>query len=136
SPFFAAAICLLANTAPVAFGSIGIPLVTLAQVTGLDEGLLSAWVGRLCAPVAVFIPAYLILVMRRFRAPQCVLPAAVVCGVAFAAVQFTISNFVGPHLVDIVAALAAISGLVILFRFWQPSDDFHLQGESDVVLDI
>src|SRR5690554_4737958 len=136
SPFFAAAICLLANTAPVAFGSIGIPVVTLAQVTGLDEGLLSAWVGRLCAPVAVFIPAYLILVMGGFRALKGVLPAAIVCGVTFAVVQFTVSNLVGPHLVDIMAALCAIIGLVILFKVWQPTDDFHLQGESEAVLEI
>ena len=60
SPFFAAGICLLANTAPVAFGSIGIPVVTLAGTTGIDEHLLSAWVGRICAPVSLFIPAYLI----------------------------------------------------------------------------
>src|SRR5690554_1125818 len=122
SPFFAAAICLLANTAPVAFGSIGIPVVTLAQVTGLDEGLLSAWVGRLCAPVAVFIPGYLILVMGGYRALKGVLPAAVVCGAAFASVQLLVSNFIGPHLVDIMAALAAIIALVILFKVWQPSD--------------
>src|SRR5690606_23954070 len=121
SPFFAAAICLLANTAPVAFGSIGIPVVTLAQVTGLDEGLLSAWVGRLCAPIAVFIPAYLILVLGGFRALKGVIPAAVVCGLCFATMQFFVSNFVGPHLVDIVSALTAIVGLVVLFKFWQPT---------------
>src|SRR3970040_149549 len=68
SPFFAAGIWLLANTAPVAFGSIGIPVVTLAIITGLPEAELSAWVGRLCAPVSIFIPAYLILVMGGFRA--------------------------------------------------------------------
>ena len=136
SPFFAAAICLLANTAPVAFGSIGIPVVTLAQVTGLDEGLLSAWVGRLCAPVAVFIPAYLILVMGGVKALKGVLPAAAVCGLAFASMQFIVSNFVGPHLVDIVAALTAIAGLVVLFKFWQPSDDFRLEGESEAVITV
>jgi L-lactate transport len=136
SPFFAAAICLLANTAPVAFGSIGIPVVTLAEVTGLDEGLLSAWVGRLCAPVAVFIPAYLILVMGGLKALKGVMPAAVVCGVAFASMQFIVSNYIGPHLVDIIAALTAIIGLVVLFKFWQPSDDFHMEGESHAMLDI
>ena len=68
SPFFAAGICLLANTAPVAFGSIGIPVVTLAGTTGIDELTLSQWVGRICAPVSVFIPAYLIMVMGGFRA--------------------------------------------------------------------
>lgn len=136
SPFFAAGICLLANTAPVAFGSIGIPVVTLAQITGLDEQLLSAWVGRLCAPVSVFIPAYLVWVMGGFRALNGVLPAAAVCGIAFASMQFLVSNYVGPHLVDIVAAITAIVGLVILFKVWQPKDEFHLEGESTAVLEI
>jgi lactate permease len=136
SPFFAAGICLLANTAPVAFGSIGIPVVTLAGITGLDEQLLSAWVGRLCAPVAVFIPAYLVLVMGGFRALNGVLPAAAVCGISFASMQFLMSNFVGPQLVDIVAALTAIVSLVILFKVWQPSDTFHMEGESQAVLVI
>lgn len=136
SPFFAAGICLLANTAPVAFGSIGIPVVTLAQITGLPEMELSAWVGRLCAPVAVFIPAYLVFVMGGFRALSGVIPAAIVCGGTFAAVQFLVSNFIGPHLVDIVAALAAIVGLVILFKVWQPSDTFHLEGESEAAIEL
>src|SRR5690606_19857674 len=136
SPFFAAGICLLANTAPVAFGSIGIPVVTLAVTTGLPELELSSWVGRLCAPVSVFIPAYLILVMGGFRGLKGVLPAAIVCGLCFASMQFLISNFVGPQLVDIVAALTAIVGLVILFKVWQPKDKFVLAGESEAVLEI
>ncbi len=136
SPFFAAGICLLANTAPVAFGSIGIPVVTLAATTGLDEQLLSAWVGRLCAPVSILIPGYLILVMGGFRALRGVLPAAAVCGIAFASMQFLMSNFVGPQLVDIVAALTAIVALVVLFKVWQPADAFHLEGESHAVLEI
>jgi lactate permease len=130
SPFFAAALCLLANTAPVAFGSIGIPVVTLAGITGFPEQQLSAWVGRLCAPVSVFIPAYLILVMGGFHALRGVLPAAVVCGVCFASLQVLISNYVGPQLTDIIAALAAILGLVALFKVWQPADSFHLEGET------
>ncbi len=136
SPFFAAGICLLANTAPVAFGSIGIPVVTLAATTGLDEQLLSAWVGRLCAPVSILIPGYLIFVMGGFRALNGVLPAAAVCGIAFASMQFLMSNFVGPQLVDIVAALTAIVALVVLFKVWQPADAFHLEGESHAVLEI
>ena len=136
SPFFAAGICLLANTAPVAFGSIGVPVVTLAATTGLDEQLLSAWVGRLCAPISILIPGYLVLVMGGFRALKGVLPAAAVCGIAFASMQFVMSNYVGPQLVDIVAALTAIVGLVILFKVWQPSDTFRLEGESEAVLEI
>ena len=133
SPFFAAGICLLANTAPVAFGSIGIPIVTLAGTTGLSELELSAWVGRLVAPVSVFIPAYLIMVMGGFRGLKGVLPAAIVCGIAFAGVQFLVSNYIGPQLVDIVAALAAIVGLVVLFKFWQPKDNFVLAGEHAAI---
>ena len=133
SPFFAAGICLLANTAPVAFGSIGIPVVTLAGTTGIDELTLSQWVGRICAPVSVFIPAYLIMVMGGFRALKGVLPAAIVCGVGFASVQFLVSNFIGPQLVDILAALTAIIGLVVLLKVWQPKDNFVLAGEHAVV---
>jgi L-lactate transport len=129
SPFFAAGICLLANTAPVAFGSIGVPVVTLAGTTGLPEMELSQWVGRLCAPVSLLIPAYLVLVMGGFRALKGVLPAALVCGICFAGVQFLVSNFVGPQLVDILAALTAMVGLIVLFKFWQPSDGFVLAGE-------
>jgi lactate permease len=116
SPFFAAGICLLANTAPVAFGSIGIPVVTLAGTTGLDELTLSQWVGRICAPVSVFIPAYLIMVMGGVRGLKGVLPAAVVCGVCFASVQLTVSNLIGPQLVDILAALTAIIGMLCCSR--------------------
>jgi L-lactate transport len=136
SPFFAAGICLLANTAPVAFGSIGIPVTTLAEVTGLDDHLLSTWVGRLCAPISVFIPAYLVMVMGGFKALKGVLPAAIVCGVCFAGMQLFMSSTAGQELVDIVAALTAIVGLVILFKVWQPSDTFVMEGESEVAIEI
>ena len=79
SPFFAASNCLLANTSPVAYGSIGIPLTTLAGITSLPLDRLSAGVGRICAPVSLIVPAYLILVMGGWRALAGVLPAAIVC---------------------------------------------------------
>lgn len=118
--FEAAGICLLANTAPVAFGSIAIPLVTLAATTGLPIELLSKYVGRLCAPVSLFIPAYLVLVMGGIGALRRVWPAALVCGGSFAAVQFVVSNFIGPYLTDILASLAAVVGLVALLQVWSP----------------
>lgn len=136
SPFFAAGICLLANTAPVAFGSIGIPVTTLASVTGLDDHLLSTWVGRLCAPIAVFIPAYLVMVMGGWKALKGVIPAAIVCGVCFAGMQLFMSATAGQELVDIVASLTAIIGLIILFKVWQPADSFQLPGESEAVMTI
>jgi len=124
SPFYAAAICLLANTAPVAFGSIAIPVVTLAGITGLPLDRLSAEVGRICAPVSLIVPAYLVLVMGGVSALRAVLPAAIVCGVSFAGVQFLVSNFVGPQLTDLAASLTAMGALVILFLVWKPKDKY------------
>ena len=108
-PFYAAAICLLANTAPVAFGSIAIPITTLAGTTGLPLDRLSAGVGRICAPVSLIRaglpdPGD----VRLERTAKAVLPAAAVCGVAFAGTQFVVSNFINAQLTDILASLAAI----------------------------
>lgn len=128
TPFYAAVLCLLANTAPVAFGSIGIPVITLAGITGLPLDRLSAGVGRICAPVSVWIPAYLILVMSGFRGLMGVWPAALVCGVSFALAQFLVSNYLGPQLTDIIAALATIIGLVVLLKLWKPRE---IQTELD-----
>src|SRR5688500_7340833 len=96
SPFYAAGICLLANTAPVAFGSIGIPVITLAGITGLPVLSLSAMVGRLCAMISVIIPMYMLVVMVGFTRTMEVLPAVIVCGLSFAGVQFYVSNYIGP----------------------------------------
>src|SRR6476661_7681233 len=115
-PFYAAAICLLANTAPVAFGSIAIPITTLALTTGLPLDRLSAGVGRICAPISLFVPAYLIAVMSGWSGLKSVLPAAAACGIAFAGTQFVVSNYIGPQLTDILAALAAMGALLIVIR--------------------
>jgi L-lactate transport len=119
-PFYAASLCLLANTSPVAFGSIGTPLIMLATVTGLPLGPLSANVGRICAPVSLFVPAYLVLVMGGMSALRAVAPAAAVCGIAFAGAQFLVSSYLGPHLTDILGSLAAMGSLVVLLQFWKP----------------
>lgn len=124
SPFYAAGICLLANTAPVAFGSIGIPVITLAGITGLPLADLSAWVGRICAPVSLFVPAYLIAVMGGWRALVGVWPAVALCGAAFSGMQFYTSNFLGPTLVDILSSLSALISLLLLSRVWKPTDGF------------
>jgi lactate permease len=109
SPFYAAGICLLANTAPVAFGSIGIPVVTLANVTGLPLLPVSAMVGRLCAMISIFIPGYLIVVMTGPKKALEVLPAIIACGVSFAGMQFYVSNYIGPELTDIMSSLTSSS---------------------------
>lgn len=120
TPFFAASICLLANTAPVAFGSIGTPLVMLQNVTGLPMASLSANVGRICAPISLVVPAYLILVMSGWSGLRAVAPAAILCGVVFAGAQFLVSSYVGPYLTDIIGSLSAMLALVILFKIWKP----------------
>ncbi len=128
SPFYAAGICLLANTAPVAFGSIGIPVITLAGITGLSLADLSANVGRICAPVSLFIPAYLVLVMGGPRALRGVIPAVAACGIGFAAMQFLVSSYLGPQLTDILGSFAAMGSLVALLMFWKPADVFEGSG--------
>jgi lactate permease len=130
SPFYAAGICLLANTAPVAFGSLGTPLITLAGITGLPLDALSGSVGRICAPVSLFVPAYLVVVMGGFRGLAGVLPAAALCGAAFAAAQFFVSNYVGPSLTDILGSLASLLALVLLLKVWKPEGHFVLDGAS------
>jgi L-lactate transport len=122
SAFYASGICLLANTAPVAFGSIGIPLVTLAATTNLPINDLSANVGRICAPLSLIIPAYLVMVMGGLKGLRRVWPAALTCGVSFGGVQFLTSNFIGPYLTDILGSLAAIGSLVVLLHFWRPAE--------------
>jgi lactate permease len=130
SPFYAAGICLLANTAPVAFGSIGIPVITLAAVTGLPVLPLSAMVGRLCASISVIIPGYLILVMTGPKRALEVLPAILACGLSFAGMQFYVSNYIGPELTDIMSSLTCIIVMVLVLKLWKPKNIVRLDGDT------
>jgi L-lactate transport len=134
NPFFAAGICLLANTAPVAFGSIGIPVTTLANITGLPVMALSQMVGRLCAMISLFIPGYLIVVMAGGRRAMEVLPAIIACGLSFAAMQFTVSNFIGPELTDIASSLTCIAVMVLVMKVWTPRNVMHLEGDGPATI--
>src|SRR5947208_1868507 len=129
-PVTAAVLALLANTAPVAFGSIGIPVVTLGGLIAPIVGhpvtnttlALSAMVGRQLPLFSILIPAYLIVVLAGFRRMREVLPAVLVTGISFAIVQFLVSNFVGPELTDIIAALVSMGCLAALLRIWRPRE--------------
>jgi lactate permease len=132
NPFYAAGICLLANTAPVAFGSIGIPVTTLANVTGLPVLALSAMVGRMCAMISVIIPGYLIVVMAGPKRALEVLPAILACGISFAAMQFTVSNYMGPELTDIMSSLTCIVVMVAVLKLWRPATIMRLDGDKPV----
>ncbi|MEZ5286403.1 MAG: L-lactate permease [Vicinamibacterales bacterium] len=130
NPFYAAGICLLANTAPVAFGSIGIPVTTLAAVTGLPVLPLSAMVGRLCAMISIIIPGYLIVVMAGGKRALEVLPAIIACGVSFAGMQFYVSNYMGPELTDILSSLTCILVMVAVLKLWKPANIMRLEGDQ------
>jgi lactate permease len=125
-PFLAAGISLLANTAPVAYGALGLPIVTLSGVTEFPLLPLSAAVGRVSPVIAVIVPSYLVLVLGGRRALAPVWPAALVCGVAFAGTQFLVSNFIGPHLADILSALVTIGAMLALLTVWHPSKKYKL----------
>src|SRR5271156_3556283 len=119
--FRASALCLLANTSPVAFGSIAIPLVTLAGTTGLPLDKLSAAVGSLCAPVSLILPTYLIIAMWGLAGLEGIWIPVAVAGLSFASVQFLVSPFFGPQLTDILASLTALIALVAVLRLWRPA---------------
>jgi lactate permease len=129
-PFHAAGICLLANTAPVAYGAIGTPILTLAGTTGLPLGPLSAAVGRICAPISLIVPAYLTVLLAGRHGSKSVVPAFAVCGASFATVQLLVSNFIGPQLTDILGSLAAMGSLLLLFRFWRPKDQSRWENTA------
>ena len=120
--FQAARLCLLANTAPVAFGSIGIPVITLAGLTALPLPQLSAAVGRIAPLISLVIPCYLMVVFVGWQRTKPVLPAVAVVSVVFASVQFLVSNYMGPFLVIVLASVATMAALVALLKIWKPSD--------------
>ena len=114
-------VSLIANTAPVAFGGVGLPIVALAGVTGLDVMKLSAAVGRQLPFLSVLLPAYLTLVVGGWDGLRRTWPVALVAGVSFAVAQFTVSNVWGPYATDVISALASILSTVALLRVWSPS---------------
>ena len=132
SPFYAAVFCLLANTAPVAFGSIGIPIVTLAGITGLPMQPLSSMTGRILSIIGVVIPIYLIVVMAGVRGAIAVWPAIVACGVTFGLSLLAVSNLVGPELANILSAIASMGAMVVVMKLWKPASIFRLKDDAPV----
>ena len=130
NPLYAAGICLIANTAPVAFGAIGIPVVVAAQVSGLDLMKISQIVGRQLPFLSIIVPLWLCVTMCGFKRSMEVMPAIIVAGVCFALTQFLSSNFHGPYLPDILSAVATIVGMVVLLRFWKPKQVWHFPDEA------
>ena len=130
-PLQAAGLSLIGNTAPVAFGAIGTPVLTLAEVTKLPVDTLSAMIGRQLPFFAIIVPFWLIWAMAGRKAMLEVWPAALTAGVSFGIFQFLISNLIGPELVDIIAALASIGATLLLLRFWQPKTIWRFEHERE-----
>jgi lactate permease len=129
NPFQAATLCLIANTAPVAWGGVGNPIRTLAGVTGLPEADFSAMAGRILPPLSLILPLWLVRSMVGWRETWQVWPALLVSGASFAAMQFYWSNFQDPGLVDIVAAIFSLLVTVAFLKIWQPTEVIPVTGE-------
>ncbi|GLK55450.1 lactate permease [Methylopila capsulata] len=120
SPLAASGLSLIANTAPVAFGALGTPVIALAAVTGLPLLDLSAMIGRQLPFFSVIVPFWLIAAFAGFRGMAQIWPAILIAGVTFAVPQYLVSNYHGPWLVDVVAAIASILALTLFLRVWKP----------------
>ncbi|MBK5528932.1 L-lactate permease [Pseudomonas sp. TH08] len=121
SPLAASGLALIANTSPVAFGALGTPIITLAKVTGLDEMELSMMVGRQLPFFSVLVPFWLIWAFAGWRKMLEIWPAILVAGVSFAVPQFLVSNYHGPMLVDVIAALISMACLTLFLKVWKPA---------------
>ena len=130
NPLYAAGLCLLANTAPVAFGAVGIPITALAGATKLNEMQISQIVGRQLPFLSIIVPIWLSVTMCGFKRTLEVMPALLVAGVAFAGTQFLMSNFHGPTLPDILSAIVTIIALWGFLRVWKPKTVFHFPDEA------
>lgn len=130
-PLAACGLSLIANTAPVAFGALGTPIIALAGVTGIELQKLSAMVGRQLPFFSLIVPFWVVWAMCGFRGMLGVWPAALVAGAAFAIPQFLVSNLHGPWLVDIVASLCSMGSIMVLLKFWRPKEIWPLEtGEN------
>lgn len=129
NPLYAAGICLIANTAPVAFGSVGVPVIIAAQVSDLPEMAISQMIGRTLPTLSFIMPFYLIGVMAGFKRSVEVLPACLVAGFTFALVQWVTANYLGPMLPGVLAGLASLVALILLLRFWQPKTTWRFREE-------
>lgn len=130
NPLYAAGVCLVANTAPVAFGAIGIPIVVAGQVSGIPDMAISQMVGRTLPFLSLLIPLYLTILISGWKKGIEVWPACLVCGASFALVQYLSSNFLGPLLPDILASIASIVCVVTFLRYWHPKQSWQFPEEK------
>lgn len=129
-PLYAAGLCLIANTAPVAFGAMGVPILTAANVSGTDANLVGAMAGSTLPILSVFVPFFLVFLMDGFKGVRQTWPAVLVAGASFAITQFLTSGLFGPELPDITSAIVCIFALTVFLKFWQPKESFKFGGDK------
>lgn len=135
-PLYAAGLCLIANTAPVAFGAIGIPIIAMEGPTGVPAMEISKMVGRQLPILSVFVPFYLIVIMSGFKKAVEVLPAILVSGISFSLTQYFTSNFMGPELPDILSALVSLVALTLFLKVWKPKTIFRFASEQAATAEV
>jgi lactate permease len=132
-PISAAVLCLIANTAPVAFGAIGTPINTLAAITGISPRLLAAMAGRQLMPVSILIPIWIVVMMSGWKGLRGIWPVALMSGCSFAIVQLFWSNYIGPELVNIVGGIVSLVATVIFCTYWRPKEMHTTAGGATSV---
>jgi lactate permease len=135
NPLYAAGICLIANTAPVAFGSIGIPITVASQISGIPEMAISQMIGRTLPFLSLILPFYLVILISGFKKSIEVLPAILVSGLSFALLQWFSSNYLSPMLPDVLAGIGSIICLAILLKFWKPKRIWRFKDEPAMAID-
>jgi len=129
-PLYAAGICLIANTAPVAFGAIGAPVIAAGSVSGISDFVIAQAVGRQLPFLSVLIPLYLVVLMSGWKGAKEVMPAILVSGLSFALAQFFSSNYLGAYLPDILSSLVSLVCTAVLLKFWKPKNTWHFPDEK------
>ena len=130
-PLYAAGLCLIANTAPVAFGAVGIPIIAMSNLVGVEQHAVSAMVGRMLVPLSLTVPFFIVFLMDGVKGVKETFPAILVTAVSFTATQFLSSNYLGAELPDIVSAVVSLACTTIFLKFWKVKNIFRLDDVKD-----
>ncbi|WP_295699643.1 L-lactate permease [Helicobacter mastomyrinus] len=130
-PLYAAGLCLIANTAPVAFGAVGIPIIAMSNLVGIEQHAVAAMVGRMLVPLSLTIPFFIVFLMDGFKGVRETFPAILVAAVSFTGTQFLSSNYLGAELPDIASAIVSLACTTLFLRIWQPKNIFRLDDEKN-----
>lgn len=130
-PLYAAGLCLIANTAPVAFGAVGIPIIAMTNLVGVEQHAVAAMVGRMLVPLSLTVPFFIVFLMDGLRGLRETFPAILVAAIAFTGTQFYSSNYLGAELPDIMSAIVSLACTTLFLRVWQPKNIFRLDNETN-----